>query len=130
MKHAEITEAIISSFYRVYNVLGYGFLEKVYENAMQIELRKRGLKVQQQARMNVYYEGESVGEYCADLLVNDVVIVELKAAECLCPEHHAQILNYLKASKIEIGLLMNFEPKPDLKRKVFDHPADHPALSV
>lgn len=122
MKHSEITEAVIAAFYRVYNVLGYGFLEKVYQNAMAVELRKHGLRVQTQAKMNVYYEGEQVGEYFADLLVEDAVIVELKAADALCTEHHAQVLNYLKASNIEVGLLMNFGPKPEFKRKVFDHP--------
>ena len=120
MRHAEITERVIAAFYKVYNTLGYGFLEKVYQNAMVIELRRMGLHVEPQARIDVYYENEKVGEYFADILVNSCVIAELKALEQLCPEHHAQLLNYLKASSIEVGLLLNFGPKPEIKRKVMD----------
>jgi GxxExxY protein len=120
-KHADLTEKIIGAFYRVSNTLGYGFSEKVYENALAIELRKLGLKVEQQARIVVYYEGEVVGEYQADLVVNGVVIVELKAVRQLADEHEAQLLNYLKATPIEVGLLLNFGPKADIKRKVYDN---------
>jgi GxxExxY protein len=120
LKHGDVTERIVQGFYRVYNVLGHGFLEKVYENALAVELRKHGLRVQQQAPVKVYYEGEPVGEYFADLLVEDCVIVELKAAEALVDEHHAQLINYLKATTIEVGLLINFGPKPELKRKIFE----------
>ncbi len=120
-KHADLTEKIIGAFYRVYNTLGYGFSEKAYENALAIELRKLGLKVEQQARIVVYYEGEVVGEYQADLVVNDVVIVELKAVRQLADEHEAQLLNYLKATPIEVGLLLNFGPKAEIKRKVYDN---------
>jgi GxxExxY protein len=120
-KHADLTEKIIGAFYKVYNTLGYGFSEKVYENALAIELRKLGLKVEQQARIVVYYESEVVGEYQADLVVNDVVIVELKAARQLADEHEAQLLNYLKATPIEVGLLLNFGPKAEIKRKVYDN---------
>lgn len=121
MKHEELTNKIIRAFYHVYNTLGYGFLEKVYENAMAIELRKMGLKVVQQARILVYYEGEEVGDHSADLLVEDVVFVELKAARVLEESHEAQLLNYLKATVIEVGLLFNFGPKPQFKRKVYDN---------
>jgi GxxExxY protein len=121
MKHGDVTERIISACYQVYNTLGHGFLEKVYENAMVIELRKRGVCVEPQARLDVLYDGILVGEYFADLLVDGVVIVELKAAEALAREHHAQVINYLKASRIEVGLLLNFGPKPEFKRKVWDH---------
>lgn len=120
-KHGDITEKIIRAFYTVYNTLGYGFLEKVYENALTIELRGMGLKVMQQAPIKVYYRSEVVGEYFADLLVEDAVIVELKAAEGIAPEHEAQLLNYLKATEIEVGLLLNFGPKPEVRRKVFDN---------
>jgi GxxExxY protein len=120
-KHADLTKKIIGAFYKVYNTLGYGFSEKVYENALAHELRKLGLEVEQQARIVVYYEGEVVGEYQADLVVNDVVIVELKAARQLADEHEAQLLNYLKATPIEVGLLLNFGPKADIKRKVYDN---------
>jgi GxxExxY protein len=117
--HHEITEKIIKAFYTVYNTLGYGFLEKVYENAMGIELRKLGLPVHQQAPIKVHDHGTLVGEYFADLLVNEFVIIELKAAEALAEEHEAQLLNSLKATEIEVGLLLNFGPKPQFKRKIF-----------
>ena len=120
-KHADLTEKIIGAFYKVYNTLGYGFSEKVYENALAHELRKLGLKVEQQARILVYYDGETAGEYFADILVNSAVIVELKAARQLADEHEAQLLNYLKATTIEVGLLLNFGPKADIKRKVYDN---------
>src|SRR5262245_33770893 len=121
LRHGEVTEKILQAFYQVYNTLGYGFLEKVYENALVIELRRMGLRVEQQAKIKVYYEGIEVGEYFADLLVEECVIVELKTAEALCEEHYAQLLNYLKATKIEVGLLLNFGPKPEARRKVFDN---------
>lgn len=105
----------------VYNNLGYGFLEKVYRNAMVIELRRMGLNVVSEAPITVYYEGEVVGEYFADLLVDDAVIVELKAVERLSPEHEAQLLNYLKATPYEVGLLLNFGPQAEVKRKAFDN---------
>jgi GxxExxY protein len=120
-KHSEITDKIIAAFYKVYNTLGYGFLEKVYENAMVIELRKCHVKVQAQAPITVIYEGESVGEYFADLLVANAVIVELKAAKTFAEEHEAQLLNYLKATPYEVGLLLNFGPKPEVKRKALDN---------
>ena len=119
-KHSELTSAIINAFYQVYNTLGYGFLEKVYENALAHELRKRGFYVIQQAPIKVYYDGVIVGEYYADLLVNGLVIVELKAAEAIAPEHEAQLLNYLKATDIEVGLLLNFGPEPQIRRKIYE----------
>ena len=120
-KHKGITEQIIKAFYTVYNSLGYGFLEKVYENALAIELRKLGLKVVPQARIVVYYDGQQVGEYSADLLVEDAVIVELKATRDLVAANEAQLLNYLKATAYEVGLLLNFGPRPQVKRKVYDN---------
>jgi GxxExxY protein len=117
-KHTDLTETVIKGFYTVYHALGYGFLEKVYRGAMAIELRKLGLDVIQEARINVYYGGEVVGEYFADLLVADAVIVELKAVKGVLPE---QLLNYLKATPYEVGLLLNFGPKPQIKRKAFDN---------
>jgi GxxExxY protein len=119
MLHAEITDKIIKAFYHVYNTLGYGFLEKVYENALVVTLRKWGLRADQQQPINVYFEGERVGEYFADVIVAESVIVEIKAAESLCDAHEAQLLNYLKATDIEVGLLLNFGPKAQFKRKVF-----------
>ncbi len=117
--HKEITSEIISAFYTVYNTLGYGFLEKVYENALVIELGKRGLKVQTQYPIEVYYEGKIVGKYFADLLVADTVIVELKAAEKLVDAHDTQLINYLRATQIEVGLLLNFGKEARYKRRVF-----------
>ena len=117
--HKEITSAIISAFYTVYNTLGYGFLEKVYENALVLELEKRGLKVQTQFPIQVYYEGKIVGKYFADLLVADTVIVELKAVEQLIAAHETQLINYLKATEIEVGLLLNFGKEAKYKRRVF-----------
>lgn len=116
--YPEITEKIIKGFYNVYNTLGYGFLEKVYENALMIELNKLGLHAEQQKKIEVFYDEQKVGEYYADIMVNDLIILELKAAESITPEHEAQLINYLKATKIEVGLLFNFGPKPQFIRRI------------
>ncbi len=121
MKHQTYTEEIIKVFYRVYNALGYGFLEKVYENAMMIELKKENLPAAQQSPINVIYENEIVGQYFSDMIVDEKVIIEIKAKKCLMPEDTAQLLNYLKATDKEVGLLLNFGPKPEVSRKVFDN---------
>lgn len=120
-KHKKVTEKIIGVFYKVYRNLGYGFLEKVYENAMMVELRKEGVSAVAQSPIKVFYEGDVVGEYFADILVDNKVMVEIKAAKHLVAEHEAQLLNYLKATDIEVGLLLNFGPKPEIRRKVFDN---------
>jgi GxxExxY protein len=117
--HSDITNGILKAFFKVYNTMGYGFLEKVYENCMAIELRRGGFMVVRQERINVFYEGETVGEYFTDLLVDGKVIIELKAAEGLREEHENQLMNYLKATEVEVGLLLNFGEKPVFKRKVF-----------
>jgi GxxExxY protein len=114
-----ITSKIIKSFYNVYNTLGFGFLEKVYENAMIIELQKLGLHGRRQVPVKVYYDEKQVGDYFADIIVEEFLIVELKAAEALCEEHEAQLLNYLRATDIEYGLLLNFGKIPQIKRKVW-----------
>lgn len=119
--HQELTSRIISCFYKVYNTLGFGFLEKVYENALMFELKKCGLNVEKQKPINVIYEGNIVGEYFADLIVENKVIIELKATESLIEEHELQLLNYLKATEIEIGLLLNFGKKPEIRRKIFSN---------
>jgi len=119
MLYEEITGKILKAFYTVYNILGYGFLEKVYENALKIELRRMDLNVESQKNIKVHYTGYEVGDYFADLIVNDLIIIELKAAEALCPEHEAQLINYLKATDIEVGLLLNFGKEPKFVRKVF-----------
>jgi GxxExxY protein len=120
-KHVELTEQIIGAFYEVYNSLGYGFLERAYENALVFELRKLGLHVVAQAPITVSYKGVLVGEYVADILVDDKVIVDIKAAKSLMSEHDAQLLNYLKATKIEVGLLVNFGPKAEVRHKAFNN---------
>lgn len=119
--HKDITDKILKAFYTVYNILGYGFLEKVYGNALYIELLKMGLSVQKQQHIKVHYDGTEVGEYFADLLVEDLVIIELKAAEGIVEEHEYQLLNYLKATDKEVGLLLNFGKKPQFRRKIFQN---------
>ena len=120
-KYKELTEKIIEIFYRVYNKLGYGFLEKVYENAMMIEFKKENISAVSQSAIKVLYEGEIVGEYFADILILGKIIVEIKAVKNIAEEHEAQLLNYLKATDIEVGLLLNYGPKPNFKRKAFDN---------
>jgi GxxExxY protein len=120
-KFVELTEKIIEIYYRVYNKLGYGFLEKIYENAMMIEFKKENISAVSQSAIKVLYEGEIVGEYFADILISDKIILEIKAAKNIAEEHEAQLLNYLKATNIEVGLLLNYGPKPNFKRKAFDN---------
>ena len=117
----ELTAEIIRCFYKVYNALGYGFLEKVYENAMLFELESNGFNVRSQMPIKVYYEGNLVGEYFADLVVENRIIIELKATATLCEEHEVQLINYLKATEFEVGLLLNFGKIPGVKRKIFTH---------
>jgi len=120
-EHTDLTQKIIEIFYRVYNNLGYGFLEKVYERAMMLELKKSNIPSTSQFPIRVEYDGEVIGEYFADILVDNKVIIEIKAIKNLNPENEAQLLNYLKATQIEVGLLFNFGPKPEIKRKAFSN---------
>ncbi len=117
----ELTEQIIKVFYDVYNELGFGFLEKVYQNALYLELRNRGFKVEAQKQIKVHFKGIEVGEYYSDLIVNDTIILELKAAEGIVEAFENQLVNYLRATNIEVGLLLNFGKKPELRRKLFDN---------
>ena len=117
-KYSHIANIIIDAFYQVYNAIGYGFLEKVYQNALYIELQHAGIIVQAQAPVKVLYRGSVVGEYYPDLIVDQCVIVEIKAKRELVSEHEAQLLNYLRATGIEVGLLLNFGYKPEIRRKV------------
>jgi GxxExxY protein len=117
--HKTITDAILKAYYDVYNQLGYGFLEKVYQNAMCLELKSKGYKVEVQKPIKVYFKKQLVGEYYSDLVVEDKVIVELKACELLMNVHVAQIINYLKATPIEVGLLLNFGEEPEFKRFIY-----------
>jgi GxxExxY protein len=119
--HEELTNAIIKTFYEVYNELGHGFLEKVYQNSLYLELKNKGYKVEAQKKILVYYKGIEVGEYYADLLVEDVIILELKAADCIVKDFENQILNYLRGTDCEVGLLLNFGKKPEFKRKIFEN---------
>jgi GxxExxY protein len=117
--HTDITKKIIRAFYNVYNTLGYGFLEKVYENALVLELLTFDLRCSTQIPIDVLYKDYRVGFYVADINVEDKVIVELKVADAICEEHEAILTNYLRATEIEVGLLLNFGKEPAFKRKVF-----------
>ena len=132
-KEADLTNRILCCFYNVYGQLGYGFLEKVYENALILELGEKSIKAVSQSPIPVLYKGKTIGEYFADILVEDKVIIEIKAGKTLMPEHEAQILNYLKATDIEVGLLLNFGPKPEVRRKAFENSrkkANWPQINV
>ena len=117
--HKNLSEKIINTFYKVYNNLGYGFLEKVYENALKIEIQSSSMEVKAQQPITVFYDRYEVGKYFADLLVEDKIIIELKAVETLCKEHENQLLNYLKATKYEVGLLLNFGKERQVKRRIY-----------
>jgi len=121
LKHRELTERIIGAYYTVYNNLGYGFLEKVYENAMVAELEKQGLPVEQQKRIQVYYDGIIVGDYFADLVIEGKIIAELKTADMISEAHKAQLINYLRATTCEVGFVFNFGPEPEYARRYFDN---------
>lgn len=120
-KHSDITDKILKAFFQVHTELGYGFAEKVYENALVLLLQEFGLIVEQQKPIKVYFHGQIVGEYIADLVVNNVVLLELKAAEGIIDRHSAQLWNYMKATKFEVGFVLNFGPKAEFKRRVFDN---------
>ncbi len=117
----ELTESIIGIFFEVYNSLGYGFLEQVYENALAIALKRAGYEVAQQQAINVYFEGQVVGVYYADIIVNRKIVLELKTAKKIVDEHVAQLINYLRATDAQVGLVLNFGSKPDFKRRVFSN---------
>ena len=120
-KHSELTGKILGVFFQVYKELGFGFSEKVYESALEISLLELGLGVERQKDINVYYHGKIAGEYKADLIVNGIVLLELKSVERLIDAHQAQLLNYLKATEIEIGLLLNFGREAEFQRKIYDN---------
>ncbi len=117
----ELVDIVLKQFYRVYNDLGYGFLERVYQNALYFALVEQGLKCETEKPIKVYHDGHVVGDYRADILVEDCVILELKACEELNPAHEAQLINYLKATEIEVGYLLNFGKKAKFSRKVFSN---------
>ena len=117
--HEKITEKIVGVFYDVYNELGYGFLESVCQTAMVMALRQAGLSVEQNVPFQVWFRGESIGSFVADMIVDGEVLVEIKSTSSLHQWNEAQILNYLRVSSIEVGLLMNFGPKPEYRRRIF-----------
>ena len=121
MLHEELTAQIISAFYEVHKTLGFGFLEQVYQNALYMELQERGLKCECQKELKVYYKNKIVGTYKADMVVEDVIILELKAVSSLRMEHEWQLINYLKATDLQVRLLLNFGLKAEMKRKVFTY---------
>ncbi len=123
--YSETIDIIIKCFYSVYNKLGHGFLEKVYENSLIIELQKYNLYVIQQKPIKVYYDQIEVGKYYADLFVENSIILELKADESICAAHEAQLINYLKATDIKIGLLLNFGKKPEIRRKIWTYNSEN-----
>ena len=120
-KHANLSEKILEIFFNVYRELGYGFNEKVYQNALAIALQEAGFEIEIQKLIQVYFHGQLVGEYFADIVVNDVILLELKAAKQIVDEHEAQLLNYLKATDLEVGYILNFGPTVSFKRKVYDN---------
>lgn len=117
--HKELTDKIIDAFFEVYKELGYGYLEKVFQNSLYLELITRGHKVEAQKEIRIYYKGREVGIYYADLVVDDLVILELKAADAINEAHKAQLLNYLRGTDKEIGYVLNFGPKPEFSRKIY-----------
>jgi GxxExxY protein len=119
--HRDLTEVILKTFYEVYNELGYGFLERVYQNALYIELKNKGLEVIPQKKIKVYYKGNVVGDYYADLIVENKIILELKAVEYIVEQFENQLLNYLRGTDCEVGLLLNFGKKPEFRRKIFEN---------
>lgn len=121
LKYQDLTESIIKTFYDVYNELGYGFHEKVCQNSLYIELKSRGFDVEAQKKIKVSYKDNYVGEYYADLVVDDFVILELKATERISEKFEFQLINYLRTTDKEVGLLFNFGVKPEFKRKIFEN---------
>lgn len=117
--HGDITEAILGAFYSVHSELGFGFLEAVYANALVVVLKGAGLRVDREVPFEIQFHGNSIGLYRADLMVEGLVILEVKAGRCIAPQHSLQVLNYLKASRLEVGLLLNFGEKAEFKRTVW-----------
>ena len=119
MLHKELTDEILHAFYQVHYKLGFGFLENVYKNALYLEMKDLGLKCETEKAINVYYKQKVVGVFYADIIVEGKVILELKAVESICKEHEYQLVNYLKACDLEVGLLLNFGKRAELKRVIY-----------
>ncbi len=120
-KLSDLTETIIGVFYDVYNELGYGFLESVYRNALKIALSEKGLQVATEVSVPVFFRGQNVGDFRADVVVNGCILLELKTAGAIVVAHEAQLLNYLRATTLELGLILNFGRKPQVRRLVFEN---------
>jgi GxxExxY protein len=128
--YQQLTDSILKAFFEVYHELGHGFLEKVYQNSLYLELKQKGFQVEAQKQIKVYYKGIAVGEYYADLIVNNCVILELKAADGIVQEFEWQLVNYLRGTNLEVGLLLNFGKKAEFRRKVFENSRKTPRLSA
>lgn len=124
-KHSEITDVVIAVFYDVYNELGFGFLESVYRNSLRLALTEKGLAVESEVPVSVLFRGVSVGDLRADLLVNHLILLELKTAERIIPAHESQVINYLRATSLELGLILNFGPRPQVRRLLLDNSRKH-----
>lgn len=124
-KHSELTDLVIGVFYDVYNELGFGFLESVYRNSLRLALIQKGLTVDKEVSVSVFFRGHSVGDFHADLVVNGVLLLELKTAERIIPAHESQLLNYLRSTELEIGLILNFGPRPQVRRLLLDNSRKH-----
>ena len=120
-KHSELTDAVIRVFYDVYNELGFGFLESVYCNSLRLALLEKGLSVEQEVAVSVFFRGHNVGDFRADLVVNKTILVELKTAEQIVAAHESQVLNYLRSTALELGIILNFGPKPQVRRLLLDN---------
>jgi GxxExxY protein len=124
-KHSELTDLIIGVFYEVYSELGFGFLESVYRNSLRVALLEKGLTVEQEAAITVFFRGKTVGDFRADLVVNGSILLELKTAENIVAAHESQVLNYLRSTSLELGLILNFGPKPQVRRLLLDNSRKH-----
>jgi GxxExxY protein len=120
-KHSELSEAIIGVFYEVYNELGYGFLESVYRNSLRIALLAKGLQGEIEVGIPVFFRGKNVGDFRADMVINGCLLLELKTAEAIIIAHEGQLLNYLRATNLEVGLVLNFGPKAQVRRLAYDN---------
>jgi GxxExxY protein len=124
-KHSELTELIIDVFYEVYNELGFGFLESVYRNSLHLALLEKGLAVEQEVPVTVFFRGKNVGDFRADLVVNETILLELKTAEQIVAAHESHVLNYLRSTSLELGLILNFGPRPQVRRLLLDNSRKH-----
>jgi GxxExxY protein len=129
-KHSELTDLIIAVFYDVYNELGFGFLESVYRNSLRLALLDKGLTVEQEVPVTVFFRGQNVGDFRADLVVNGTIFLELKTAEQIVAAHESQVLNYLRSTALELGLILNFGPKPQVRRLLLDNHESTPRRST